>query len=130
MTSVTKVLDRFDRAIDQYRKVCSSAPDQWHRPDTSEFTELKRLLYPHAKDGNSYRQYALSTIYCWGFAATVGSSTSPIIQSRSKKQRGGGSPLHRKGSGGRWIISLQRVWGLKRNESRRLPTDSNRNAPT
>jgi hypothetical protein len=66
MTSVTKVLDRFDRAIDQYGKLCSSAPDEWHCPDTSEFTELKRLLYTHAEDENSYCQYALATIYWLG----------------------------------------------------------------
>jgi hypothetical protein len=66
MTSAAQVRERYDRAQNHHGEVCSSAPDQWSRPDTAEFTELKRLLYPHAKNGNSYCQYALATIYWLG----------------------------------------------------------------
>ena len=58
--------DRYLAALHAYGEVCASAPERWHRPDVTEFAELRRLLLPHAESGDMYCQYALATILSMG----------------------------------------------------------------
>lgn len=58
--------DRYQLAFQAYGDACASEPERWHRPDVAEFTELHRLLLPHAESGDMYCQYALATILWMG----------------------------------------------------------------
>lgn len=66
MNDIDILLQRYDRAIDLYTRVCTRDSSIWHRPDTNEFTRLSALLSPHAEGGDIRCQYALATIYYLG----------------------------------------------------------------
>ena len=46
--------------------VCTANPQEWHPPDVAEFSELLRLLKPHAESGDMRCQYAVATILLLG----------------------------------------------------------------
>jgi hypothetical protein len=58
--------DVYEAAFKKYGHACAATPEQWHRPDAAEFTELERLLLPHAEAGDMHCQYALATIHWLG----------------------------------------------------------------
>ena len=60
------VYDRYQAAFRAYGETCAADPQSWHRPDVAEFSELRRLLLPHAESGDMTCQYALATIQWWG----------------------------------------------------------------
>lgn len=66
MISPQALYERYQVASQAYGDVCVSAPERWHRPDVAEFTELHRLLLPHAEAGDVHCQYALATILSMG----------------------------------------------------------------
>ena len=69
MSNSRVLYDRYQIAFRAYGDICASAPERWHRPDVAEFTELHRLLLPHAESGDMYCQYALATIHSMGLCS-------------------------------------------------------------
>jgi hypothetical protein len=66
MSNPRSLYDRFQAASQAYADDCASDPSSWHRPDVAEFSELRRLLMPHAESGDMLCQYALATILWLG----------------------------------------------------------------
>lgn len=66
MSDSQAIYDRYQAALQAYSDVCANAPGQWHPPDVTKFTELSRLLLPHAESGDMLCQYALATILTLG----------------------------------------------------------------
>jgi hypothetical protein len=60
------IYERYRAGVEAYSDTCAAAPERWHRPDVAEFTELYRLLLPHAESGDVNCQYALATIHWLG----------------------------------------------------------------
>ena len=69
MSNTRALFDRYQISFRAYGDVCATAPERWHRPDVAEFTELHRLLLPHAESGEMYCQYALATILSMGLCS-------------------------------------------------------------
>ncbi|MDH4082313.1 MAG: hypothetical protein OEV99_05255 [Nitrospira sp.] len=67
MSNLHDLYDRYQAAWRAYRDTCTVDAQSWHRPDVAEFTELRRLLLPHAESGDITSQYALATILWMGF---------------------------------------------------------------
>lgn len=68
MDNIQSVLQRYYKSVDLYGNACAQDPSVWHRPDTSEFSQLHDLLLPFAKADDMYAQYALATIYWLGLS--------------------------------------------------------------
>src|SRR5438309_8516654 len=66
MNTACALYDRYQSAIRAHGDACATDPQSWHRPDVAEFTELRRLLQPHAESGDVNCQYALGTILWLG----------------------------------------------------------------
>ncbi len=66
MSNSRALYDRYQAAVRAYGDACADDPQSWHRPDVAEFTELRRLLLPHAESGDMACQYALATILWLG----------------------------------------------------------------
>ena len=66
MNSAHDILARYQAAMDAHGDLCANDPAEWHRPDVAEFTELRRLLLPHAESGDLSCQYALAAILWFG----------------------------------------------------------------
>lgn len=58
--------DRYQVASQAYTANCASDPRKWHRADVAEFSELRRLITPHAESGDMHCQYALASILWLG----------------------------------------------------------------
>ena len=66
MSSLRALYDRYQAACRAHADACAVDPQSWHRPDVDEFTQLSRLLLPHAESGDMACQYALATILWLG----------------------------------------------------------------
>src|SRR4051794_3530634 len=66
MNSPDPVFERYQVAIQAYFRLCATDPQGWHRPDGTEFSELRRLLLAPAGSGDMLCQYALATILWFG----------------------------------------------------------------
>lgn len=63
MSNLPALYDRYQAAIQAYVNGCTTAQQDWHRPDVVEFCELQRLLLPHAESGDAHCQYAMASIF-------------------------------------------------------------------
>jgi hypothetical protein len=66
MSNARAIYDRYRAAAQVYAELCATDPQTWHRPNVAEFSELNRLLLPHAESGDMLCQYALATILWMG----------------------------------------------------------------
>jgi hypothetical protein len=60
------VYARYEAASQAHTDFCLRRPGGWHPPDVAQFSELKRLLLPHAEAGDTRSQYAVATILFLG----------------------------------------------------------------
>lgn len=82
--SAEAVLERYEKASAIYSNMCCINPSEWHRPDTTEFTELRGLLAVHAEGGNVRCQYALASIYWQGLCSNAQFTRDEYLQAIEK----------------------------------------------
>jgi hypothetical protein len=70
MSTARALYDRYQAKLLAHGEVCASDPGGWHRADVAEFSELRRLLLPHAEAGDMLCQYALATILSMGLCCS------------------------------------------------------------
>jgi hypothetical protein len=66
MSNSQAIYDRYQVACEAHSAACISDPSIWHHPDVAEFSELLRLLKPHAESGDMRCQYAVASILWLG----------------------------------------------------------------
>lgn len=52
MNNSQAIHERYQVAMRTWSDGCAAAAQEWHRPDVAEFSELLRLLKPHAEAGD------------------------------------------------------------------------------
>ena len=66
MRNLQALYERYQAAMEAYAEMCTTDPQDWHRPNVVEFMELQHLLLPHAESGDMHCQYAMATILWLG----------------------------------------------------------------
>ena len=89
MINTHTLFDRYQIALGNYTDLRAKDPSRWHRPDVDAFTELYRLMLPHAEAGDMHCQYAIAGMHELGLCCDS-EEDRLLAVGRLLRQRGSG----------------------------------------